>query len=1776
MAPGPRIILRKISTLLLIQPGLLPDSQSGNESRSHHPFLYSHNLQVTIRKSQSRSVEMKSLISRMLAVTLAAATVFSPSAPVAAYAAGQTAQEQSVESSGETGTETPSGNGGTEETGTSIGNSGFADTESAGADERSGDTGSTAEEEQPSDPGSSSADQQAGEEDDSGDSTELPEPADAVSDTDPSEEETSEGAGSPVPEEPEQGEKTETGIAEIRYDSAGGTVKVIVSSDEGASEEDPSYILEKDNDGKIHVTQRGGDSWAADPDKDGSILKIEEKEGVTITVDAVPDPGYKVSEFAVSTDTGSDEKTGFESGAERFSYTTALVRNECRIFTISFEGGSESGDPSSAVKPVLRSAAKTPLSSAEPNWTKGGGGIRDVSSQISIKHSGKYRYWYAQRGFLGGDNEDWSTYCYGMYMNGKLVGWSYCVDPLYDGRDLDGVWAGEVWQVSAPMFVKALYYGASGPRSDVIIGITGTGEYGTNNIVTHVALSEIYARLGYSRSSVGDGFKDASAKLKNLVYSYVRAIEDLPVPDDYFGYVTEKNGYSYAGYSRQNFAFGSIPLVDGSAQVQKISENTALSNDKSLYSLKGARYWIYTSEVAALARGYDGWVDKGTLITDENGVSNVFPLKAGTYYMIEGEAPTGFELSDTVYKFTVTTGKRTVVTAYDKPMSEPVSITIDKKCRDGEGRNINSLEGTQFTVSYYDGYYDADTLPSEASETWVIQALKKGDRYIAELRDEYLVSGELYKENGNPVLPLGTITIKETKAAPGYIGDGTFGDAETYIGQIRSLSRTGPCEVSFTDIQGSRSTDNSFEVYDTPDHPWIWTNAEDGASGTKGALAGSKVTIVDTVSYRNLIVGNEYTLKGKLVDKETGETVKDVNGREITAEKTFRVETVDGSETLSFTFETDDTFAGKTTVAFETLLQEGREIAVHADLNDEEQTIRFPRIRTSAVNPDTEDHILKPGQKAVIIDTVSYVNLIPDQEYTVKGMLMDRSTGKALLVNGEEVTDEKTFVPGESCGETDMTYVFDASGLEGNELVIFEEMYTGESLIAEHKDLSDRGQTVSIPYVTTDACDKDTAEKNTLACEDRVILDRISYKNLLAGKTYEICGEVVIRSEGAESFEDAETVPSVIVSAQGAGDITYTDDKVIFVPSGKENESVSGELTVGFKIDASRLAGEDLVVGETVRYKGIDIAVHRDIEDEGQTDRIPDGETVAVDTSTGIKNTLAADNRVFKDTFRYENLIPGKTYRFTGKVMVERGTDEQGKTILEETPSVMTDEKGEPVNNGFVEFVPRQEDGTLDLYFSINAAELENRNVTVFEKVVLGGAPVIVHEVLDGTQTLYVPEGRTSVTDSETKDRIAFPDEEVTLFDTFVYRNLIPGTEYTLRGRIVNKDSGEEIVSSLTEASFTSAGSGEEDMSSGKVSVNDNIVTFTPDGKDGALTLTFVLNASQLKGEDAVVFERAYYNDREVIIHENIEDEQQTVHFPGGRTLACDPDTNDRTMKAGGEVIIKDSVCYENLIPGCEYVIRGKVMLRAQGSDKNKDLGAVMIDPNGKETEEWIFTPQERNGKEEVYFAVNSDGLAGRSAVVFEEMEFINPDLGTRSTVFVHEDPRDEDQTVHFPDGKTTALDSETKSHVSAADKDVTILDEVRYINLIPGKKYTVTGILMDQKTGSPVSAGGKVLTSTEEFVPETADGSVTVKFRFDGSSLAGRTLVAFETVESEGKEVFTHADLNDAAQTVKLEGPSGSRTGDNANPVFWLLVLAAAVAGIMILRIIRKRSDSL
>lgn len=1255
----------------------------------------------------------------------------------------------------------------------------------------------------------------------------------------------------------------------------------------------------------------------------------------------------------------------------------------------------------------------------EPDWTKGGRGTeRNISKKISLVHRNQKVYKYADKGYDGAGN-DWLTISYDLYLNGKKVGTGVCLDPLHSGWEMEGTTAGSVYEIDAPMMVKALYYGADGPGRSVIEKATGTADTNALRIVTHVAASELYVRLGYARhSSSGEGFRDASNKLKDHVYKFVKAIEDLPVPDNFYAYITADNGYASNGLTNQDFGVGAYSLIEhpGFMNIRKKSANPSLSDGNSCYSYNGALYQVYTSEAAAKARGTEGMVDGLLFVLDEHGESNTKRIMPGKYYLIETRTAKGYLLSDKVYPFTVVDNKTVEVEVTDVPANDPTGIVINKSCKDADDTEIRSLEGTQFTVSFYDGFYDASSLPQQAARTWVIETKKtENGLYKASLDEKHLVSGdEFYTVGGKITLPLGTVTIRETKPAPGYVNDGKFGDHELYIGQIR---KTDDHKAEMTDIQGKRATSNSFEVSDTPMEPQIGTSAVNAANGARTACAGEEVTIEDTVTYHNLIAGEEYVMSGNLVDKETGEVILDAEGKEVTAETKFTAEEDGGTVMMAFTFKADVSMEGRSAVVFETVKREGKTVAEHADPDDEAQTIHFPKIVTTAENSDTKDHQLGRTENARITDKVTYGNLIPGREYKLRGVLMKKTDGSALTADGKEAAAEKTFTPDEADGETELTFTCNTEELHENGIVVYEELYDGECLIAYHKDINDPQQSVFLPTVTTDACDGDTGKQNMLAAKDRVIVDRITYSGLIAGKTYEISGEVKIKSDGTD-FDNAETVPSKITGAEGKGSISYDAEKVTFIPDGSEGEPVSGEILVSFAVDASGLEGEDLVAGESVRYKGVDLAVHRDLDDEKQTVHIPRGRTYAVDAQTGIKTSLAAENRVFKDEFTYENLLPGETYRFTGRVMAAAGEDDRGGAVVEEIPSVMTDENGNALENGCIEFVPASKDGTLDLYFAIDASSLANRDVTVYETVTLGGEPVIVHEALDGSQTVYIPDGATTVVDLETGERIANADEEARIMDTLVYRNLIPGKEYTVAGRVMKKSTCEEIPSSLIGASFRSP-EGEEgkDQSSGQISVMNNTVTFTPDSGDGTLELIFAFDARSLAGENAVVFERVYHDGSEVIVHENIDDEAQTVHFPRIRTAAADEKDSDQRIDHKGTVGIVDEIKFENLLAGAKYRVTGVLM------DKSAGKPALA---GGKEISgETAFTPEKPDGSVEVIFRFNSSQLRDGEYVAFETLCMIKDESGDEYEVGSHRDLRDKEQTVkrQTPPGETRTGD---------------------------------------------------------------------------------------------------------------------------------------------------------
>lgn len=242
--------------------------------------------------------------------------------------------------------------------------------------------------------------------------------------------------------------------------------------------------------------------------------------------------------------------------------------------------------------------------------------------------------------------------------------------------------------------------------------------------------------------------------------------------------------------------------------------------------------------------------------------------------------------------------------------------------------------------------------------------------------------------------------------------------------------------------------------------PEIGTTA--AVDGEKEICATEVFTLTDTVFYKHLIPGKEYVLKGVLMDKSTGRPLV-IDGEEIHSETVFTPETPAGKAVVEFVFDSKYIKEDTDIVVFESLYQDGKELAVHADIEDEGQTIKvkIPEIRTQAT-ADGKKEITANG-RVKIEDAVSYKNLTPGKEYTVKGVLMDKSTGKPLLVDGEEIRSSFTFKPDVPDGEITVAFVFDASGLTAaTEIVVFESLYCDDAEIAAHADIKDEGQTVKI------------------------------------------------------------------------------------------------------------------------------------------------------------------------------------------------------------------------------------------------------------------------------------------------------------------------------------------------------------------------------------------------------------------------------------------------------------------------------------------------------------------------------------------------------------------------------------------------------------------------------------------------------------------------------------------------------------------------------------------
>ena len=243
----------------------------------------------------------------------------------------------------------------------------------------------------------------------------------------------------------------------------------------------------------------------------------------------------------------------------------------------------------------------------------------------------------------------------------------------------------------------------------------------------------------------------------------------------------------------------------------------------------------------------------------------------------------------------------------------------------------------------------------------------------------------------------------------------------------------------------------------------------------------------------------------------------------------------------------------------------------------------------------------------------------------------------------------------------------------------------------------------------------------------------------------------------------------------------------------------------------------------------------------------------------------------------------------------------------------------------------------------------------------------------------------------------------------------------------------------------------------------------------------------------------------------------------------------EKTILAGKEVTIVDTVKLDGLKKGTKYQLKGWQMLKEENAE-------LIID--GKRVEnDYTFVADDEAMKVEIAYTFNASELGGKNLVTFEELyDLSNPDEPVK--VAEHKDIEDDGQTVLITERiikiHTTATDKDGNKEIEAG-KDVTIVDTVTLEGLEIGTKYQLVGWQMLKEENAELIIDGKRIENDYTFIADKESMKVEIAFTFDASSLGGKQLVTFEELydvsnPDEPKKVTEHKDIEDDGQTVTIK----------------------------------------
>lgn len=836
---------------------------------------------------------------------------------------------------------------------------------------------------------------------------------------------------------------------------------------------------------------------------------------------------------------------------------------------------------------------------------------------------------------------------------------AYCMNPLLKTPGA-GWYTGSL--ISDGSSRKAFYYAYGGPGYSQFVNRYGWIWNGVRDLeyaYSHVILSYTYAKYAlHNNSQANYAFYGLPNSTKKHLINKANQMQAMGgIPSGYAVY------YFNTSYNHQPMAFQVNNVA--TLSLRKSSSNTDITNGNSCYSLANAKYGVYSNAACTS--------QVSTFTTNANGTSNSINLEPGTYYVKEISAPEGYYIDNTVKTVSLSSGENKVVSFTDKPMDDPAAIVIQKKDK-YTGNTIKgkkTLAGAQFTIKYYDGFYDRNNLPARATRTWVIETKERtrpnGSKvYQAGLSDTYKVGGDnFYKVDGAITIPRGTITIQETKAPDGYRNDLNMTDTKgnstvngVYLAQV-----TKPGDLST--LMGGQT----FEGSDSPVRADIKLTKINGTNNNIMANIPFKITNLETKESHTIYTGSNGVYDSSLIKKSLN-TNTDKAGAGVWFGDTSILSDDEGSfEYGSYSIEELECKENDGKILYKGTFKIDNNTGATLDLgkiiNNSIEVKTYAADNTSGNNNTA--FIQQGGIFNYTTGQLTYGKAITD-EVNVKGIssgyavanLVDIETGEYIKnKDGSLVQSEAKIEPyndGTYTGQAHQNLIYDnPESMLGKNIVVFEKIYALNAdgtpnynkLLVEHTDMNDDLQTVKFQKISTELTVSDTGlhEVNTTS-KDVTLQDQITYENFskdLVDLGYYIKATAKLVDENGNAITDAngKEITSGFSAKKFTSDMLKNGDTIHYtlptsVVKKYAGKKLISQVEIYFAFDTDTTNGDPWNLW----------TYEKDTTNEKQTVTIP-----------AITNTyVSADNVSYTDTgisdqVNLTGLTRGNTYTLVGKII---------------------------------------------------------------------------------------------------------------------------------------------------------------------------------------------------------------------------------------------------------------------------------------------------------------------------------------------------------------------------------------------------------------------------------------------------------------------------------------------------------------------------------------------